>query len=615
MYQNFLLFVPSLLTRTSEIIYTVSNWDTEYHGVQTNEAVTKYLIDYLERNGQEISKIIMLCTDEVLNEQLDQINGKTTFEYYCEKINQYFTNKGKTINCDELIIPIEYHQKENESIDDVINPLKEIIQKTMGKNEEKRLYVDFTGGIRSAALTLVFACRILQSYGIKVEKILYSNIINKKIEECTRTYRLFDYFALQLEQKYGEDKHILEYIGYELETEDKERIEQLIENFKNLKKAKEQNQIERIIAEMQSLLNYDNLKISSFTIQEIIDTLLSESKIWKQHPKQVKLYLIKEALEKHKEDKAINLFRESFVDIMVDNHLIHLSDRFKDKEKGTIKTNFVVNELVGHYYYYDFHQKTTKESIENFKEKKYKQTFISVAKEYVQHLKEEPNASPASISKKYMGENFYCLTDYLNKEIPNKGILDTRFTERECDKVILPQMEKYCKGKRLNMKKYISIYQQMQKIYTGYGYPFACTYNNNLMLNYDKWYREIFESGVKSLNKYYHKQQADSKIKKILSFYPNENVDYQKMIQILNENDDMVRILFPFKLKEDDIVLGDFKGEDGNEILFHMIKSFCIIKDMRNKKAHFSAYEESEFEKAVCEMKSILEKIETYIKN
>ena len=85
MYYNYLLFVPSLLSeRSSEIRYTVSidgissEEYPEYTGLQTNEGVTRFLVDYLQNNGESLNKIIMLCTEQVKETKVAKIDKKTT---------------------------------------------------------------------------------------------------------------------------------------------------------------------------------------------------------------------------------------------------------------------------------------------------------------------------------------------------------------------------------------------------------------------------------------------------------------------------------------------------------------------------------------------------------
>lgn len=210
--ENYLLFVPSLMSRDQVIHYKVTGWENEYLGMQTNEAVTKYLIDYLESKGAKLDKIIMLCSDEVKNQELklDQVSGRTTLEYYKGVILDFYKSKGcENIDAEGLFEIIPYIPKNDGEPEEIVEPLKKVLQITgEGENASgKHLFVDFTGGLRSAALLLLFACRILQKRGVEVEKILYSQIYPRTdqgaLEECTGTYQIFEHFEAQIEEKHG----------------------------------------------------------------------------------------------------------------------------------------------------------------------------------------------------------------------------------------------------------------------------------------------------------------------------------------------------------------------------------------------------------------------------
>ena len=212
---NYLFFVLSLLSRTDTVIYQAEVEGIgdaaypAYRGVQTNEAVTKFLIDYLHNKGECLNKIIMLCTPEVLKNKLSQIEGQTTCEYYQKEVRKYIQERNypEMVNTEHLFEEVSYFPEKNENENQIINKLEEIVQPNKREEYPKRLFVDFTGGNRSSALTVVFACRILDKYGMEVGKILYSNLRNTengivgRIEECTQTYRIFSEFerALMIE--------------------------------------------------------------------------------------------------------------------------------------------------------------------------------------------------------------------------------------------------------------------------------------------------------------------------------------------------------------------------------------------------------------------------------
>ena len=207
--ENYLLFVPSLLTERAEIFtYTAGEKAQQYEGMQTNEAVSKYLADYLHEKGTSLTKIIMLCSEEVCKNIIEKAGGCTTLEYYKDAIWKFLKKYGEDYGeKEELFETIPLKSGNEQTAEDVVEPIKQVLEITEGQQIDvsKHLYVDFTGGMRNAALTLVFACRILQRLGVAVDKILYSNISSKTVEECTRTYDYFELFEYLVKREYNPD--------------------------------------------------------------------------------------------------------------------------------------------------------------------------------------------------------------------------------------------------------------------------------------------------------------------------------------------------------------------------------------------------------------------------
>lgn len=85
--ENYLLFIPSLLTdRATQSIYIAGTKPEKYEGLQTNETVSKYLVDFLHEEGTRLTRIIMLCSQEVSSQKINIINGRTTLEYYQDSL-------------------------------------------------------------------------------------------------------------------------------------------------------------------------------------------------------------------------------------------------------------------------------------------------------------------------------------------------------------------------------------------------------------------------------------------------------------------------------------------------------------------------------------------------
>ena len=181
------------------------------------------------------------------------------------------------VNTEHLFEEVSYFPEKNENENQIINKLEEIVQPNKREEYPKRLFVDFTGGNRSSALTVVFACRILDKYGMEVGKILYSNLRNTengivgRIEECTQTYRIFSEFERALMIENNIVMNVPESADEQIKDTEKKRKDMLqtynLSQDKEWKKKSEEllvsvekeiNNTERSYAERKSLRPYKN---------------------------------------------------------------------------------------------------------------------------------------------------------------------------------------------------------------------------------------------------------------------------------------------------------------------------------------------------------------------
>ena len=209
---NYLFFMPSLLTRTQELIYQPSGDedckefydipDKGFTGIQTNVAATKYIIAHLLKCGQKIDKILMLCSTEVLNTAIESALIATseetisTYEYYTRTISEWALKHGYSKEeIKDLFAPLDLENLNPGSWSQMDGTLNSFIQEVgVSSTSKDKLFIDYTGGNRSASMIMLAVARFLECKGIKVEKVLYSNIIGSNdvniIENCIETYEL-----------------------------------------------------------------------------------------------------------------------------------------------------------------------------------------------------------------------------------------------------------------------------------------------------------------------------------------------------------------------------------------------------------------------------------------
>lgn len=617
--ENYLLFVPSLMSRTQVIHYKVTGWENEYSGMQTNEAVTKYLIDYLESKGAKLDKIIMLCSDEVENQklELDQVSGRTTLEYYKGVILDFYKARGyDKIDEEELFEVVSYIPKNDGEPEEIVEPLKKVLQITgEGESESgKHLFVDFTGGLRSAALLLLFACRILQKSGIKVEKILYSQIYPRTdqgvLEECTGTYQIFEHFEAQIEEKHG-GSGTLKKMAQKIENPvERAQLQKTIKIQEEMNTADKQNQLEIVeqkARELDKELEKNKEILKSNESKRIQETLSNNSgRQAKNIADKGPFGHIQNHINKGEYDKAFNLFREKIVRILYDAKLLKVCEWYRPG--GELKENLITNELMGAYSYYENPKSKTQAGWH---------TFMDAVHDYIRHLCAEPDREPEEILKERYGKSFYNLGNYL-EDVPKKGFAHTDFSRRTANKKIFPCLRESCKSAE-DLEDVVEKHCKMDQIYMNYGFPFACTYDRWFFARYDEEYKRVFESGADSLQKFYF-GRTDKKIRKIQDRSMLGDFSYETLIQALNkkEGEEWLYILFPFRLWKNNICRNEKNKEIGEgeweEFIYQFVKSFYLIKNVRNKITHASNLKDGEAKGAVEELKKVMGILEKYIR-
>ena len=608
---HYLLFFPSLLTERSKYgRYKVDNWETEYEGLQTNEPITKYLIHYLAEKGESIKQIIMLSTHAVRENKLQIIDERTTLNYYKESIMKYINENNYkhlyNVSEEQLFKVIEVNEEEGNSVEKILEPLKQIVKVTAEneKIEKNHIYVDFTGGLRTAALTMLFACRILQSYGGVVEKILYSNLGEQRITECTKTYYCFDYLAAQVEQKYNGTEQTLEYLKRELNAD--EEVKQFLEMLRQFEYDKKANNVEEAEEKAERLLEgiskvsgrtgdktLANQMLENFS-KNILDLKESKSGI---------LYLLEEALEKKKYDQALRLFREQVFSMLVDLNILEIqNDYLKDKKNR----QQLVNTMVGIYNYYEpIKKKEDAFKGKNNSNEKVRYTFIERVETFMDLLVEEKQREPKWIKNDFE-KKYYSLRTYLDC-VPKRGFRHNEYSRRECRK----KLEQYMwrmeqEGKSL--KECIEEYDKLERIYLGIGYPFLCTYNETIIGGYDTLYKkEVFNKGVGSIQKLYE-GKIDETMQKVLDKLGVSSITYMEFLDIYVERKQEICILlFPFMLSDRDFK-SDILGNEFAGFMYQFMKAFCYAKDVRNRMVHAHVKEE-ELEDVAKELRMVLENI------
>ena len=197
---NYLLLVASLVNEraTPENIfyYKGAECDKVFSGVQTNIAPAEYVHSILEREGESLEKIIILCSKEVLEKPLPNFDEETSLQIFKRAVSSFSENSSRPLTEDDFVI-IPHDVSGKSSVKQIYDKLNDVL--FANPEREKKLFIDLTGGARTATLALLFAARVFQNAGASVGGVYYGNITGNAgslekpatIEACTEIYDTF----------------------------------------------------------------------------------------------------------------------------------------------------------------------------------------------------------------------------------------------------------------------------------------------------------------------------------------------------------------------------------------------------------------------------------------
>ncbi len=159
---NILISALSLYTPGKNEEYVLCKDNTEYRvfGKQTNEPVAKALQLYLQKKGQALDKIILLCTPATLS---PDENGENSVD----KFRNAITADGICPEIDTICL------KELADSQAIYNTSMELIELCRMASEPE-LYIDSTGGFRDAMMFLISMMQLLKEENIRIADIFYT---------------------------------------------------------------------------------------------------------------------------------------------------------------------------------------------------------------------------------------------------------------------------------------------------------------------------------------------------------------------------------------------------------------------------------------------------------
>ena len=140
-------------------------------GIQTNDAPVKYLLRCLKEQG---------CTNSVRILAVTTAAAETAFSEFFQMVLKFTKEQGTELPRIEKIFMDEIR----------IAPAVSEIISNIGEND--RVYIDTTGSFRNASYLLMVVVRILEYSGRSLEKVIYSNFHQKRIEDVTSLYKMYN---------------------------------------------------------------------------------------------------------------------------------------------------------------------------------------------------------------------------------------------------------------------------------------------------------------------------------------------------------------------------------------------------------------------------------------
>lgn len=202
MTKNCLLFCPSLYRENSTKQYYSSKLAPELvtEAVHTNAPIFHHLSASLKQHGEQIDYAVMIASHEVLFDLMNtELGEMTTADYLRELFKQFEKEVGVAlpVSC----VTIEVPGSEITETAEMQNLVSAALENLGTIKEKMNIWIDFTSGLRSHAVAVMFISRFLETKGHVVKNVLYANMRRKSskdkpntIESCNAVYDLFDIY-------------------------------------------------------------------------------------------------------------------------------------------------------------------------------------------------------------------------------------------------------------------------------------------------------------------------------------------------------------------------------------------------------------------------------------
>lgn len=319
---------------------------------------------------------------------------------------------------------------------------------------------------------------------------------------------------------------------------------------------------------------------------------------------------IEEALAGGEYKLAFRLFQRDIIGIMCRESILDVCSPYYCRN-GRIKEDKVVAELIGVFQYYTASNDGIRSFLPHGKSFRCGQrtaTFMEAVKKFAGLLAESSGANPWKVYLDCINNDYYDLEKYLDQAAAY-GFPHNRHSRKVTGKVLAPYAEKHYGN--MDTGEFIEFYQAIDRVYTTYGFPFACTYAGWFFEGYDGLYQKVFDEGVWGLWAFWESQTPSDWLKKQIEPYGMQP-SYNNLIEALQDPvyEPLLCRIFPFRLTENTLRAGCSMDADEWEDFILKLAKTLHFAECRNGRKNVP---EDVLKRAVNAMEDTLKTIRYYM--
>lgn len=297
---------------------------------QTNESIFRALatINSLKEKGS-LDKIVVLVSNLVINDKIQDYNNLTTYEYYSSLLKELFPNANS--------VQIKIENEDNSPKD-----ISELLDKICSEiHPSDSVYIDAAGGQRNFSNIIQLLTKILNYKGIKNPYTLYADIQNKpafigdtsEFQKMTKLADAFNEFMTT-----GKSRQLSSYYSLNMTITDFNELLKLMNEFSDKIQLGDIDNLEEIIIKLDSCIKKcenvtDSFNIGTVILKQFLPVIRNKL-IGNLDGKVDYLKIIEWCVENNLIQQALTLFVEKIPMYLFDTRVITYSGNILEARKN-----------------------------------------------------------------------------------------------------------------------------------------------------------------------------------------------------------------------------------------------------------------------------------------